>query len=1277
MDRNLTITFLYSLAFNNVLTAASALVINGLQMYVDMFSSDWSCRALRFTTCTLSSIKIFSLLVISLEKYFSLLYPLKLSSSSLVKKVLALTWVGGVFVGASMTSVVQRIREDLGATTYTVTCQYGKEEAIFIFGITTVAYFVPIAVTRDQNKKSILKLQHDFYRSWIVRNVNAVFALKQQSVSCLLLAIYVQAMQFAAMQPEQARHRMSTNSERPAHRSRWYRFRDSLTEPMLENSIVPPPGDGQGAAGHDSYLYSHLSRNWTLISYTQKCKKEVKTGTEVVKPAVIVPKFVKPTQPTPTAKKTPKTPKLGTKRKRESQGPTPIRVKTKKVQAVGFERKVKKREFIFKRKRTSFTVEQDKMLLICKIVMGLMPKVTLRKFPVYELKTVVEKYCKGTGRKHAQEKRATRVAAMRLSLTNSYYRLFDNYSTKLSTFKECMMYQEKILPLETYDPDGNGPMPEVEIDQNDLDGGTTACVLSLLVTNKEFQGLDDFNLPFEETFLATVKKIYDRSRAEESNNLDTSKLVNSLSDLHDNYTLSKLELRKEKDVSLHRSPLTSVEDIRINVASDLIQAICNSKKRQVAAMHAFNCFSEVSLLTLSHEYEGKLICMLLYVAFMLLVKCQDLGKRGTGRKHAQEKRATRVAAMRLSLTNSYYRLFDNYSTKLSTFKECMMYQEKILPLETYDPDGNGPMPEVEIDQNDLDGGTTACVLSLLVTNKIKAKLTLPEEIVGISLDEQESIAESGLVEPDAQGPPRTSMPPKALTTVSTSIEQSDQLDSKSQNEASEKSGDARQVKRSVDKKASVRDEKNRHDEDKKQTEKEEGADTNKAPKDRIVGESNIGKRKASSVKPPTKKQKVAKDSGEESVTPPPEPTSRMNVYRVHGEQVSTLFASPYDLPSNNPIITKESTVHCHERDETAASTATLPAQRPSRISLMISRHALRDKVKKTKDYNQQEMTTLNCCPITLTPGTVGSKTDVADVELPRLLHEALGGSTEEAEHLKERTLKTELASKAGFSMKHGSKVPSVVDTLEKFLDSCIKEKKYTDGDVSLTRTIHEAAFNGQEFGISITRLKDVIEQKLEEFCDARYSLQEHLNNLYQSQLLWSVGTFEELVVCHAFVSPWCVDLPKTDLEEITVIPAADANQESENAEKLASDPQKESASKPESFKVISRPWLNLEGNVNKEFMRSVVKCIVCTVMERPGITQDQLVERFIAVVKPTVLEELFTMLESRGCISRHEIVETSSLTLFSCQVPKVVSYWLPEVDAFIKINSILREIENE
>jgi len=35
---------------------------------------------------------------------------------------------------------------------------------------------------------------------------------------------------------------------------------------MTEDNILPPPGDGKGGAGLDSFLFSHLSRNWTFRS---------------------------------------------------------------------------------------------------------------------------------------------------------------------------------------------------------------------------------------------------------------------------------------------------------------------------------------------------------------------------------------------------------------------------------------------------------------------------------------------------------------------------------------------------------------------------------------------------------------------------------------------------------------------------------------------------------------------------------------------------------------------------------------------------------------------------------------------------------------------------------------------------------------------------------------------------------------------------------------------------------------------------------------------------
>ncbi|XP_048579233.1 probable G-protein coupled receptor 19 [Nematostella vectensis] len=148
--RSLTMTFLSSMAICNLLNSLlSAGVVNCLQMMVHLYTSDWSCRVLRYITYYFGTVLIYNVLVLSVERYFSIFYPLKLYSASLARKLLVGIWLGGLIFSLLLTVPVKLVREALGPHHFTITCRSYPEtplEQVAVFSSFICIYVIPAVV---------------------------------------------------------------------------------------------------------------------------------------------------------------------------------------------------------------------------------------------------------------------------------------------------------------------------------------------------------------------------------------------------------------------------------------------------------------------------------------------------------------------------------------------------------------------------------------------------------------------------------------------------------------------------------------------------------------------------------------------------------------------------------------------------------------------------------------------------------------------------------------------------------------------------------------------------------------------------------------------------------------------------------------------------------------------------------------------------------------------------------------------------------------------------
>ena len=136
--------YIKSLALSDVLCTAISLPITCIQISLDVFQYKWSCRIARYFNIVFPVITIHNLIVISIEKYFSLRRVPKTLSSSTVRKLVFLAWFLGCLITLLPAATFRGIRYDLNETHFTIICKYDKDYLPFrvMFLLFTVVVYV-------------------------------------------------------------------------------------------------------------------------------------------------------------------------------------------------------------------------------------------------------------------------------------------------------------------------------------------------------------------------------------------------------------------------------------------------------------------------------------------------------------------------------------------------------------------------------------------------------------------------------------------------------------------------------------------------------------------------------------------------------------------------------------------------------------------------------------------------------------------------------------------------------------------------------------------------------------------------------------------------------------------------------------------------------------------------------------------------------------------------------------------------------------------------------
>ena len=138
--------YIKSLALSDILSNIISLPLISIQIMVDVFQHDWSCRIVRFFGILLPSVTMNNLMVISVERYLATRAVPRTFSVSTVRKLVFSAWLAGFIVALGPTATINGIRYDLNDTHYTVICKSDNRYLTFriiIVGYALVQHLIP------------------------------------------------------------------------------------------------------------------------------------------------------------------------------------------------------------------------------------------------------------------------------------------------------------------------------------------------------------------------------------------------------------------------------------------------------------------------------------------------------------------------------------------------------------------------------------------------------------------------------------------------------------------------------------------------------------------------------------------------------------------------------------------------------------------------------------------------------------------------------------------------------------------------------------------------------------------------------------------------------------------------------------------------------------------------------------------------------------------------------------------------------------------------------
>ena len=138
--------YINSLAISDIFSNLISLPCLCVQMYFDVFQDGWGCKIFRYLQFTFPCVTMNNLLVISIERYFSIRKNPRPFPHAAVRKLVLFAWLAGIVLVLLPVSTLKGVRYDVNETHYTTFCTFDSNflpsRIILLIG-TTFQYIIP------------------------------------------------------------------------------------------------------------------------------------------------------------------------------------------------------------------------------------------------------------------------------------------------------------------------------------------------------------------------------------------------------------------------------------------------------------------------------------------------------------------------------------------------------------------------------------------------------------------------------------------------------------------------------------------------------------------------------------------------------------------------------------------------------------------------------------------------------------------------------------------------------------------------------------------------------------------------------------------------------------------------------------------------------------------------------------------------------------------------------------------------------------------------------
>lgn len=123
--------FIQSLALSDILASLACVPVFVAEMFVDFVKTDLICKIVRFNNMYFVIATMMNYLIIGVERYIGVFYPLRVPSVKVGKRLVFVAWILAVVLDATAQVSYKLVRFELPDNMYTLTCKYDNSTKLY------------------------------------------------------------------------------------------------------------------------------------------------------------------------------------------------------------------------------------------------------------------------------------------------------------------------------------------------------------------------------------------------------------------------------------------------------------------------------------------------------------------------------------------------------------------------------------------------------------------------------------------------------------------------------------------------------------------------------------------------------------------------------------------------------------------------------------------------------------------------------------------------------------------------------------------------------------------------------------------------------------------------------------------------------------------------------------------------------------------------------------------------------------------------------------------